>query len=151
MSTIDTDLDTHEDDGDSQNGPKPLRDKLKKIERELDDLRKENADLKVFKRSSDLEKLLDAAGAPRKLAKYAARDIEDVSADTVQEWLKENGEDFGWAAQSTGELDDVATQQQRISRATDQAPPTQPGNSAALLHRLQTEDYSVLKAEGLVP
>jgi hypothetical protein len=152
MSDItDDDLEVEGDDSnESASAPKALRDQAKKLAKENAELRKQFDELNAKARVRDLADALETHGAPKKLAKYAARDLEDTSADAVLEWLKENGEDFGWEPE--GSSDDSTEQQAgRISAATQAAPPTNAGTSSDLLHKLRSGDYKSLVEAGLVP
>lgn len=155
MSTTDNDDLGFEDDDnadDKANAPKALRDQNKKLNKELEDLRKQNAEVQEKLRARDLAEALETHGAPKRLAKYAARDIEDVSEDAVLEWLKENGEDFGWepAEEEDAEVEETKAQARRISRASSDAPSQRPTTNDQLLHELRTADAKTLREKDLI-
>jgi hypothetical protein len=149
MSDEFDEVDDNTADDDAQNGPKALRDQVKKLQKKLDAIEAESKKDKQRLRSIDLQELLDAAKAPKRLAKYAARDIEDVNEDNVLAWLKENGEDFGWSPdEGDDEVDEAEVDRERVSRATARAPQRRPDTSGELLNLLRTGDTKTLIEKG---
>jgi superfamily I DNA/RNA helicase len=65
---------------------------LKEALAELESLRK-------FQRESTISQVLNEKGVNPKVAKFIPSDIE-LSADSISEWLNDNGELFGFAAQA---------------------------------------------------
>lgn len=138
--------------GEDANGPKALRDQVKKLNKQLQDLVKERDELKAVKRQGDLAGHLKKFDAPERLSKYAARDIEDVSEDSVLEWLKENGADFGWEQPTDEGSDEAAVQEaaRRISHSSSAAPQSKTVTADALLNELKTADSKTLREKGLI-
>ena len=138
-------------DDDAKQTPKALRDHAKKLADENAELRKQFADLAEKQKARDLAELLESKGASKRLAKYASKEIEDVSEDAVNEWLKENGEDFGWTPdEGDGQVDETEQQARRVRRATEEAPAARPTTDAELLHLLRTGDHKTLIEKGLI-
>lgn len=152
MSDINDDaLGLDDEGGDGGSAPKALRDQVKKLNKELAELREQNQKDREQLRARDLADALEKHGAPKRLGKYAARDITDVSDDAVLEWLKENGEDFGWTPdEGTGEDDETERQAERVSRATNDAPTQRPTSDQELLHLLRTADPKTLIEKGYI-
>ena len=96
--------DDYSDESDeSSNGPKALREALKKAHSEAKAKAKEFEDLstkfeslnkKVTEQS--LADLLREKQVPANIAKWIKRDGIDSTAEAVDEWLKDNGDDFGY-------------------------------------------------------
>lgn len=157
MSDTDVDVDVDEttDEGTKPegDGPKALRALVKKLEKQLEAEKQSNAKNGARLREIDLAEALDKHGASRRLAKYAARDIEDdINEDNVLTWLKENGEDFGWSADDADSTEDdvEVVDRRRISAATTRAPQGRPDSSAELLHALRTMDAKTLIEKGFI-
>lgn len=155
MSNVDDDdnLDLEvNDDTDNNNGMKSLRKAKDKADRDNKELRDQLAKLQSKDRTRDLAEFLDNAKAPKRLAKYAARDIEgDVTEETVNEWLKENGADFGWEPEASDDADDDAAElrenARRISNASQNAPEAKTGMT---VDRIKNMSPAELVAAGIV-
>lgn len=134
-------------EGDS-NAAKVLRAQNKKLADDLAAANASLADVQTKLRRTDLADALKTHGAPEKLAKFYTGD--DTSPEAVLEWLKEDGELFGWEDPTS--TDDAETQQQAaaISKAAQTATPARVDKSGDLLHQLQTLPRAELIARGLI-
>ena len=97
--------DDEEDDFDTEVEVEPtgndLIKKLRKADRAKEKRIKElEAELGGFKKQTTertVKEILEQEGVKPSLAKYILKDLDsDVSADSVKNWLLENGEDFGY-------------------------------------------------------
>jgi hypothetical protein len=86
-----------DDDDFDGNGPKALRDALKKVQdelkaaqKELEDERKTNADLAKQVKTTSLRDALSDAGVDPKYARFAERDEVDADVESVKKWVEEN-------------------------------------------------------------
>lgn len=85
-----------EDDDETEDGPKALRDALKAAQKELAGLRKTNEELQGKFRAGTVSDFLKTKELPTKLAKFILRDLEgDPTPEAVEDWLTENGDLFG--------------------------------------------------------
>lgn len=96
-----------DDDFDSRDR-NPLRDVVKDLEKKLEKEAKarqeaEERAAKVDKalRSKTVAEVLKEKGANPALARYALQDLEDPTPESVNSWLAENGELFGYKPQVT--------------------------------------------------
>lgn len=144
----DTDFD-NDDDGDGGQGPKALRDQVKKLTKQLKDLTAERDTLQKTTRQHAVSSALEKHGAKPRLARFydgGATDDESVLA-----WLKDNGEDFGWTPPDDDEDDDgTADAAEAVARAAASGTPPSPGSNAELLTKLKTYTPAQLRAEGLI-
>lgn len=92
--------------GDPRDQRNPLRDVVKDLEKKLEKEAKarqeaEERASKVEKslRSKTVAEVLKEKGANPALARYALQDLEDPSPESVNTWLIENGELFGYKPQ----------------------------------------------------
>lgn len=121
--------DEYDDDGNvitkpAGDGPKALRDQLKKIQKERDELLAENTEFKKSQRTTVIEQALAKHNAPVRLKRLVASEVDDPSEDTVLKWLEENGEDFGWSPEEADNDEELDTRNNaaRVSRAVTSAP-----------------------------
>lgn len=123
----DTD-DVYDNDGNlvtpKGDGPKGLRDALAAAQAERDLLRKENETFKAERKTMTIEQALTKHGAPPRLKRLVASELDEPSDDAVLEWLKTNGADFGWQEPVEETDDEKAARESagRVSRAANNAP-----------------------------
>ena len=79
--------------------------RAKELEAELQTLRSEQ-------RKSTVKSVLESMGVRASIAKYIPSDIE-ISADAIQEWVFENGEDFGIVVQNDEPNNEMTLRQLR--------------------------------------
>ena len=93
----------NESDNDLQ---KKLRKKIKADEKRMKEL-EEKLDTYVKKeRESSVKELLEKQGVNPKAARLILKDLEEVNEETVQNWLDDNGDLFGYSpAEGTPEVD----------------------------------------------
>lgn len=85
------------EDFDGEDGPKALRDALKKATGRIKELEKANSDLAVKVRSTSVADVLKTKELSPKLAKHILRDIEgDPTPEAIEDWLTENADVFGF-------------------------------------------------------
>lgn len=135
------------DDDETGNGPAQLRSALKKTQKELREAQQRIQQFEVTTRQATIESVLREKNANPAIAKFVAKDLNDVSPETVNAWLAENGELFGYTEQ-TPETDPVAQQAARISQASALAPPAQTG---VTLEGLRTMSDDELIRLGYLP
>lgn len=139
MSDVDYDDETDVTDG---NAPKALREQNSKLAKQVKDLEGELSKLRSERQTSIIADVLREKQANPKLAKYVSRDLEgkDVTADAVAEWLKEEGELFGYSDPSVEEESPEAVQQERISRASSNAPSAELGITPEKLRQMTPQE-----------
>lgn len=129
-------------------GPKALRAALKKAQQERDDLLTEVNTFRQTQKTTTIADALELHGAPKKLARFVAVDVTDPSPDAVHEWLKTNGEDFGWTEEAV-DPDEQETRDNaaRISRAANTVPPRK--DFVLTPEYIKTASVEDLKARGI--
>jgi hypothetical protein len=113
------------DDGQTNDGPKALRDALEKANKERTELAAELAKFRASQRQSDVAKALKDAEVNEGLAKFYTS--EDSSPEAVQAWVKENSALFGLQTQAPVDAAQAAAATQ-IQQVLGQAP-AQTGNT----------------------
>lgn len=99
-----------------------LRKQIKTSHKDLTELRNQVTEQAKVSRSSSLKEALESAGAKAGLAKYFPADAE-VSTEAVANWLKEDGELFGYQAPTTPESNPEQDAARIISSVQPVAPP----------------------------
>lgn len=84
------------DDDDQSTAPKALREALAKANKELEQLRKTNADLAKQAGEARLSTIFKDKGVPANIQRWMKRDEVEATPEAVDKWLDENGADFGW-------------------------------------------------------
>lgn len=111
----------YDDEGTEANGPKALRDQLKKESaarktavKELEDLKTQFAEISKANRTTSLKEALKAAGgdAATKIAAFYPADSE-VTADAVASWLTEHKDVFNLGT-TTAPAEDEATDEASV-------------------------------------
>jgi len=93
----------HDDDTLEQSGPKALREALEKANKALAAEQAKNADLTKSVNEFRLTSVLAAKSVPANIQRWMKRDGVEPTAEAVDQWLAENGEDFGWKPGSAAE------------------------------------------------
>jgi len=97
----DDDLDFEDYSDEPQRGSDDVLKKVRRAERAKDKQLKEALaeleSLRKFQRESTISQVLNEKGVNPKVAKFIPEDIE-LSADSISEWLNDNGDLFGFAA-----------------------------------------------------
>jgi hypothetical protein len=105
-------------EGNEDNGPKALRDALKKAQNELKALREENATFKAESRKNTVAAVLAAKGMPAKLAGLYTGEPDEASVDA---WATEYADVFGIQTAPTppteGASPDAQAQYEAMNRA----------------------------------
>jgi hypothetical protein len=85
---------------------KKLRKKIRADEKRIKDLEEQlNGFTKVEKERS-VQEILEKQGVNPKAARLILKDLSEVNEETVQNWLEENGDIFGYSpAEGTPEVD----------------------------------------------
>ena len=114
-------LDDDEFDFEEETQPRSSDDVLKKVRRaerakdkQVKELQAELESLRKFQREATISQVLAEKGVNPKVAKFIPADIE-LSSDSINNWLSDNGELFGVAApvqQSVEQSENFATLRQ---------------------------------------
>ena len=107
------DWDDFEDDdsGDGSDLVKKLRSQLKAANKRAAELESAQAELSKKVRTTSVKEILNGAGVTPKIARFVLADVEDPTEESVNEWLKENGDLFGiTAGGSSGDSQESAGQ-----------------------------------------
>lgn len=85
-----------ENDDRQDSSPKALREALEKANKQAAEAQKALDEMRAQLNKRTLSDTLRDKGVPASLQKWMEKD--NVTADTVDKWLDENGSDFGWKA-----------------------------------------------------
>ena len=125
--------DDFEDQGDGSGAPKALREAYDRQKKELDKLRKEYEGLNKKVKQSSTKDILESLGVNPKVARFVLADVDDVSKESVTEWVNENGELFG-----------ISLGEQSEGKDSTPAPPTgmspEEANALAAINQFSTPD-----------
>ena len=115
----DTTITGNESENDLQ---KKLRKKIKADEKRMKEL-EEKLDTYVKKeRESSVKELLEKQGVNPKAARLILKDLEEVNEETVQNWLDDNGDLFGYnPVEGTPEVDSNRAEIQKQNAVTQGA------------------------------
>lgn len=83
----------HETESDLQ---KKLRKKIRADEKRIKDLEEKLSGYTVKEREAVVKSVLEKQGVNPKAARLALKDLEDVSEESVLNWLDDNGDLFGY-------------------------------------------------------
>jgi hypothetical protein len=107
----------NESDNDLQ---KKLRKKIKADEKRMKEL-EEKLDTYVKKeRESSVKELLEKQGVNPKAARLILKDLEEVTPESVSNWLEDNGDLFGFTKQEDAPVDDSNLAELRKQNAVTQ-------------------------------
>jgi len=99
---------------------KKLRKKIKADEKRMKEL-EEKLDTYVKKeRESSVKELLEKQGVNPKAARLILKDLDEVTPETVANWLDENGDLFGFTKQEEAPVDDSNLAELRKQNAVTQ-------------------------------
>jgi hypothetical protein len=100
---LDTDIDTSNDGTDLL---KKLRKAKRSDEKRIKELTEQLETLSKGQRERTVKEVLEKQGVNPKAARLILKDLEDVSEETVSNWLEDNGDLFGFVKQEeTPEVD----------------------------------------------
>ena len=113
----DTTITGNESENDLQ---KKLRKKIKADEKRMKEL-EEKLDSYVKKeRESSVKELLEKQGVNPKAARLILKDLEEVTPESVSNWLEDNGDLFGFTKQEDAPVDDSNLAELRKQNAVTQ-------------------------------
>jgi hypothetical protein len=99
---------------------KKLRKKIKADEKRMKEL-EEKLDSYVKKeRESSVKELLEKQGVNPKAARLILKDLEEVTPESVSNWLEDNGDLFGFTKQEDAPVDDSNLAELRKQNAVTQ-------------------------------
>ena len=85
---------------------KKLRKKIKADEKRIKELEEQLNGLTKVEKERSVKEVLEKQGVNPKAARLILKDLEDVSEETVANWLEDNGDLFGFVKQEeTPEVD----------------------------------------------
>jgi hypothetical protein len=90
----DTVITGHETESDLQ---KKLRKKIRADEKRIKDLEEKLSGYTVKEREAVVKSVLEKQGVNPKAARLALKDLEDVTEESVLNWLDDNGDLFGYS------------------------------------------------------
>lgn len=92
-----------EHDDANEDGPKALRDLVKKLQKDLDKVSSERDEFAAKAKAAELTDIFTKKSVPPSIQRWIKKDGVEPTAEAVDQWLAENGEDFGWKPGSTAE------------------------------------------------
>jgi hypothetical protein len=114
----DDDLDTESFSGDSSDLLKKLRKAKRSDEKRIKELTEQLDGLSKIQRERTVKEVLEKKGVNPKAMRLILKDIEDVSEESVNNWLEDNGDLFGITAEQdaprVSEIDRAALRQQDV-------------------------------------
>ena len=119
----DEDLDTDTDVGDGSDLLKKLRKAKRADEKRIKELTEQLENVSKVQRERTVKEILEQKGVNAKAARLVLKDLEEVSEESVNNWLAENGDLFGMTqqvAESNQESDNnraVLRQQDSVARS----------------------------------
>lgn len=115
----DTTITGNESENDLQ---KKLRKKIKADEKRMKELEEKLDGYVKKERESSVKELLEKQGVNPKAARLILKDLEEVNEETVQNWLDDNGDLFGYSpAEGTPEVDSNRAELQKQNAVTQGA------------------------------
>lgn len=76
-------------------------------EKRIKELESELVGFKKVQSERTIKEILEQEGVKPSAAKYILKDIEsDITPDAVKNWLRDNGEDFGWQPAAASKISD---------------------------------------------
>jgi hypothetical protein len=107
---LDDDTDFEDDFSDSNDLVKKLRRAAKVNEKRAKELEAELNTLRTEQRTNVIKSVLESKGVRPSIAKYIPSDVS--TADDIDNWLRENAEDFGFTLGQPKQEADLATLRQ---------------------------------------
>lgn len=111
--------DAYDDDA-TDEGPKALRDLVKKLQKDLEKVSTERDQFASKAKEADLSKVFTKLNVPPRIQRWM-KDV-DSTEEAVTKWLAENGEDFGYTP-GQAQTDSVKTPEGEQS-TSEEAPAT---------------------------
>jgi len=112
------DLDTDNFSGDGSDLLKKLRKAKRADEKRIKELTEQLDGLSKVQRERTVKEVLEKKGVNPKAMRLILKDIEDVSEESVNNWLEDNGDLFGLTAEQdapkASEMDRAALRQQDV-------------------------------------
>jgi hypothetical protein len=135
------------DDDDQQQSGGALRAQLEKALKDLKAVQEENAKLSANVKTATLENLLRDKQVPPNIQRWMKRDGVEPTAEAVDKWIAENGEDFGYKpGVQTGNVTDSAEKPEGQQSPAEEAPA-----ASAVASVLTPEDVATLqRLQGLL-
>ena len=100
----DDDLDTFETDHDETNGIKDLRKAKRADEKRIKELTEKLETFERQQRESTIKTVLESKGVNSKAARLILKDLDEVSEESVNNWLRDNGDIVGYTEQQQEEV-----------------------------------------------
>lgn len=112
------DLDTNDFSGDGSDLLKKLRKAKRADEKRIKELTEQLDGLSKVQRERTVKEVLEKKGVNPKAMRLILKDIDDVSEESVNNWLEDNGDLFGLTAEQeaprVSEIDRAALRQQDV-------------------------------------
>lgn len=136
------------DDDDDERGEdsrlvKQLREEIKARDKALSERDAELTSLRQANTQRTIADVFGAKGVNPQYARWAVRDLDEVTEESVAQWIEENSALIGAPAapQATPPQEDPqADPYRRMAAVEGMAAPTLPGDAAARVAAAQTED-----------
>ena len=113
----DTTITGNESENDLQ---KKLRKKIKADEKRMKELEEKLDGYVKKERESSVKELLEKQGVNPKAARLILKDLEEVTPESVSNWLEDNGDLFGFTKQEDAPVDDSNLAELRKQNAVTQ-------------------------------
>jgi hypothetical protein len=97
------DLDYEVQGGDETNGIKDLRKAKRADEKRIKELTEKLEMFERQQRESTIKSVLESKGVNSKAARLVLKDLDEVSEESVNNWLRDNGDLIGYAPQEEQE------------------------------------------------
>lgn len=110
------DLDTDLTGGDGSDLLKKLRKAKRSDEKRIKELTEQLEGLSKSQRERSIKEVLENQGVNPKIAKFILKDIDDVSEESITNWLEENIEAFGYTFDEDGASDDGEQERTEYNR-----------------------------------
>ena len=110
------DLDTDNIGGDGSDLLKKLRKAKRSDEKRIKELTEQLEGLSKSQRERSIKEVLENQGVNPKIAKFILKDIDDVSEESITNWLEENIEAFGYTFDEDGASDDGGQERTEYNR-----------------------------------
>lgn len=98
------DLDYEVQGGDETNGIKDLRKAKRADEKRIKELTEKLEAFERQQRESTIKSVLESKGVNSKAARLILKDLDEVSEDSVNNWLRDNGDIVGYTEQQQEEV-----------------------------------------------
>lgn len=112
-------------DGDEQAAPglrdayKELKKQFKSLQADLTKAAERAAAAEAAAKATAFEQLLAEKKIPPRIARWIKRDEVEASAEAIDKWIAENGEDFGWKGEAPADKQEDAQAQSEQSLLTE--------------------------------